>query len=370
MSTAGERRPAVILVDAGTSRLKVAALTLLDRQLIAVHRAGCGPIRVVCEGALPLPRGSRAMAWKVPFEVIREWDGRREGPTVVLRTDCLVSVADAKRLAAAAGPVRLADADGGVLNAALLADGSAGWEAAMAAAPLMPAQGVACRVGDGETARVATRELWGSITSATDGWVDRVFNRPVGRPFSRLLIHTPVTPNMISVAATLLGLIAAVMFAQATVGWSIAAALLFQVSAILDCMDGDVARVVFKESPLGKWLDIVGDQVVHIGVFLGIAVGVGEKDGVPEAAWLGGLAAVGAAISFAVVLRGMKAGASGGGMLGRLLDAATNRDFSVLVLVLAFIDRLVWFLWLAAVGSHLFWMLLLGLQLGWRRNSR
>ncbi len=155
------------------------------------------------------------------------------------------------------------------------------------------------------------------------------------------------------------------MFARGSVFWSIVAAVLFQVSAILDCMDGDVARVVFKESPLGKWLDIVGDQVVHIGVFLGIGVGVGVGEGAPEAEWLGGMAALGAAISFAVVLRGMKAAPAGGGrgLLGKLLDAATNRDFSVLVLLLAVVDRLAWFLWLAAVGSHVFWMLLLGLQM-------
>lgn len=363
-------RPAVILVDAETKALKVAAMTLLDRHLVAAHRAGCRPIRVVCEGPLPLPRRSRSAAWQIPFEVLREWDGVRTEPTLVLRTDCLVSVVDVKRLVAGEGPVRMVDAGGGVVNAMMLAAGRDDWEAAASVAPLMSAQGVCCRVKDQRSARAATRDLWASITSSTDGLVDRVFNRPVGRPFSRMLIHTPVTPNMISVSATLLGLVAAFLFAQGTPGWSIAAALLFQVSAILDCMDGDVARVVFKESPLGKWLDIVGDQVVHIGVFLGIAIGVGVRDGVPEAEWLGGMAAAGAAISFAVVLRGMKSGASGGGgMLGRLLDAATNRDFSVLVLVLALMDRLVWFLWLAAVGSHVFWMLLLALQLG-RRPAR
>lgn len=66
---------------------------------------------------------------------------------------------------------------------------------------------------------------------------------------------------------------------------------------------------------------------------------------------MAGTAALGAAISFAVVLRGMKAAPAGGGrgLLGKLLDAATNRDFSVLVLLLAVVDRLAWFLWLAAV---------------------
>jgi phosphatidylglycerophosphate synthase len=367
-----ERRPAVIVVDSRTTGLRVAALTLLDRLLIATHRAGCRPIRVVCEGPLPLPKGSRAAAWGVEYEVVREWGGGRSTPTVVVRTDCLVQVVDVKRLAGAEGPVRLAEASGRVLSAALAPAGEGPWEESVAGLKTVMAEGVAREVTDEASARAATRALWSSITSATDGLVDRWFNRPVGRPFSKLLIRTPVTPNAISMGATLLGLVAAVMFTRGSVFWSIVAAVLFQVSAILDCMDGDVARVVFKESPLGKWLDIVGDQVVHIGVFLGIAIGVGVRDGAPEAEWLGGIAALGAAISFVVVLRGMKGASSGGGrgLLGKLLDAATNRDFSVLVFLLAVMDRLEWFLWLAAVGSHLFWMLLLGLQFQRRGTKR
>lgn len=71
----------------------------------------------------------------------------------------------------------------------------------------------------------------------------------------------------------------------------------------------------------------------------------------------------GALLAFAVILRGLRGttGGSGGGMQ-RLIDAMTNRDFSVVLLVLAVFGRLDWFLWMAAVGSHLFWMTALALQ--------
>jgi hypothetical protein len=49
-------------------------------------------------------------------------------------------------------------------------------------------------------------------------------------------------------------------------------------------------------------------------------------------------------------------------LLQKLIDSATNRDFSALVLVLACFNRLHWFLWLSAIGSHLFWMTALALQ--------
>lgn len=281
-------RPVVIVVDSRTSDLRVAALTLLDRLLIAAHRAGCGPIRVVCEGALPLPGNSRTAAWRVGYEVVSRWDGGPTEPTVVLRTDCLVQAADVRRLASSDGPVRLLDAGGRRLSAALAPAGAGAWEESVAGVPTLSAQGVAHEVTDGASARLATRALWASITSSTDGLVDCWFNRPAGRPFSRILVHTPVTPERHFDWGDLAGPCGGGDVRAGIMYWSIAvAAVLFQVSAILDCMDGDAAWVVFKESSLGKWLDIVGDQVVHIGVFLGIAVGVGVREGAPEAEWLG-----------------------------------------------------------------------------------
>ena len=94
--------------------------------------------------------------------------------------------------------------------------------------------------------------LWASLTSASDGFVDKVFNRPCGRPLSKLLIHTPVSPNMVSVASILTGVVSAIFFASGQFITGIVGALLFQLSAIVDCVDGDIARVLFKESRLGK----------------------------------------------------------------------------------------------------------------------
>ena len=49
-SNAPATLPAVLHCEPATGPLRVAALTLLDRLLVAVHRAGCGPIRVVWAG--------------------------------------------------------------------------------------------------------------------------------------------------------------------------------------------------------------------------------------------------------------------------------------------------------------------------------
>jgi hypothetical protein len=47
----------------------------------------------------------------------------------------------------------------------------------------------------------------------------------------------------------------------------------------------------------------------------------------------------------------------------RLIDAATNRDFSILLFVLALLDELKWFLWAGGIGVHVFWLLVLAVQM-------
>jgi len=47
--------------------------------------------------------------------------------------------------------------------------------------------------------------------------------------------------------------------------------------------------------------------------------------------------------------------------LERMIDALTNRDFSMLLLLCALAGTLEWFLWALAVGVNLFWSAVLGL---------
>jgi phosphatidylglycerophosphate synthase len=159
-----------------------------------------------------------------------------------------------------------------------------------------------------------------------------------------------------------IGLSAAWFFSTGSHQDAILAAGLFVICTIIDCVDGDIARALFKESRLGKWLDITADQVVHVSLFVAIAVGLSRAGSDAPVLALGASAALGAVISFAVVLRGMlrpEAGRSS--HLARLIDAATSRDFAYPLLLLAVLDRLEIFLWLAAVGSHVFWILILAL---------
>lgn len=206
--------------------------------------------------------------------------------------------------------------------------------------------------------------LWDSLTSSSDGVVDKYFNRPLGRFLSKVLIHTPVTPNQVTVVSMLVGLLGAYYFAVGNYTAGILGALLLQLSALIDCVDGDIARVVFKESPVGKWLDITLDQVVHVAVFAAIAAGLARQGIEAPVMWLGISAVAGALISFPVVVRGrMLANKDTDTRLEKFIDAASTRDFTALVLFLAFLGKLHWFLWLTAISVHIFWITALVLQL-------
>ena len=353
------RIPAIVHCDDAGFDLKVAGLTVLDRLVVALHRGGCFPLTVVVRGAPPVLKrtSSLGIEWRHAEErAAPDTDG------ILVAGNLLVQAADVKEVIRLRGA--LADTTGASLPLKFVRAGASMNGAEGTAVPLIRVGGVARRIRDASEARQAGRELWASLKSSSDGTVDKYFNRPVGRPFSMLLVHTPVTPNQISVASIVIGLAGAWLLARGGQAEAILGATLFQLSAIVDCMDGDVARMVFKESPLGKWLDLLGDQIVHAAIFIGVGVGLARTGSAAPVGWLAASAVAGALISFGVVLRGMLGSpARSSRRLQAFIDGATNRDFSVLVLALAIFQKLEWFLWMAAIGSHLFWIAALVLQM-------
>lgn len=335
---------AVLLCDARTGALKIAGLTVLDRLVITAHRAGCAPI--VWAGA-SAPPVDRAEELGIQISPAAEAAASAE-PLLLIEGSVLVEVRDLENVIAHQG--QLVSATGQWLPVRMKVEN-----------PRPIAAGkVATVITDAASAAEAEGKFWASLTSTADGFVDRFFNRPLGRPFSKLLVHTPVTPNQVSVVSILIGVASAWFFAA---GNFLAGALIFQLCAIIDCVDGDLARALWKQSRLGKWLDLGGDQVVHFSVFAAIGIGVARNNPSLPALALGASAALGVLLSFAVIVRALRRPATQRSpLLNRFLDATANRDFSVLLLVLALWGRIDLFLWMAGIGIHLFWFALFALQ--------
>ena len=361
------RTPAVLVCDARTGSLEIAGLALIDRLVVTAHRAGCAPIFVVGETAPALTRAKELGIQisdapdladnAVAAALCRRASGRPDtagrlqefyDPALLIEGSVFVEVGDLENVIAQGG--QLVSAEGTVLPIRMTVEQPK---------PVL-AGPTAMLVRDAATAREAEGRLWTSLTSSADGLVDRFFNRPVGRPLSKLLVRTSISPNQVSVVSILIGLAAAWFFAN---GNFITGALVFQLCAIIDCVDGDLARALFKQSRLGKWLDLGGDQVVHFSVFAGIGIGVGRLDQSVPALALGASSALGVLLCFAVIVRALRQpAAQRGPLLNKLLNATANRDFSILLLALALFGRMDLFLWMAGIGIHLFWIALLALQ--------
>jgi phosphatidylglycerophosphate synthase len=132
-----------------------------------------------------------------------------------------------------------------------------------------------------------------------DGMYSR-FNRWLCRPLVRVLAHTAVTPNMVTFAGLLVGIVSAYSFAQGNYLASLTGALLFFLSGLLDEVDGMLARVRFSESVFGTWFEGSIDNLSYLLLFGGVTVGLYRQRG-PQEVLLGELALMGAVLSIAII---------------------------------------------------------------------
>jgi 1L-myo-inositol 1-phosphate cytidylyltransferase / CDP-L-myo-inositol myo-inositolphosphotransferase len=140
---------------------------------------------------------------------------------------------------------------------------------------------------------------------------------------------------------------------------------------VLDGVDGEVARLKLQETAFGHYLDIVTDNIVHLAIFIGLGVGLYRQTGdrlYLQLLWflLGGFGFCAAAI-YKVSSAGSDKPRSR--VVDRLTGLLGNRDFAYLLVVLAIIGRLNWFLVGAAAGTYIFAAVVLAFGLRWRRSS-
>jgi phosphatidylglycerophosphate synthase len=346
----------LIAVDPACHRA-LAVLSVLDRQIIAAHLAGVAGITVVHEG--DPPPVTRARELGIEFQMAGEVP-RFRSATLLLAGNLAVQEEDLKRVLAGNG--RLQDSSKTPLPCGVADSWSGDLEGSLPEGPRVTARGVARLVTDDLSAAQVEDDLWDTMGLDSDSLMDRNFNRPLGRPLSRLLIHTRISPNVISVVAMLIGVLAAWCFSRGTREGMILGAIVLQVSGVADCVDGDLARMMHKESAVGKWLDFAGGQLVHLCLFAGMGAGLYQLNGpTSPALWLGLAAVLGMVIAFVIVLRA-KQNPARHPRLQSLIQKTAHRDFTLILLALAIANRVEWFLWAGAIGVNGFWLLALGLQ--------
>ncbi len=107
------------------------------------------------------------------------------------------------------------------------------------------------------------------LTQAQKGcldWPARYLHPPVENAMVRMLLPTPITPNMVTVFTAVVGAASVIGFAT---GWLWAALLLMLFLGPLDGVDGKLARTRLQFSRWGD-LEHVVDKIVEYGAFIAL----------------------------------------------------------------------------------------------------
>jgi phosphatidylglycerophosphate synthase len=148
---------------------------------------------------------------------------------------------------------------------------------------------------------------------------DILWNRFVARPLAAVVIvplsRTDVTPNQITLA-TLAVFVAGAALIAFKPGWAAlcAGAAILELSYVLDCADGQLARLKGTSSPVGAHLDFLMDELKAFALVA--AVGVRLWWPAHDSRWLleglAGLVIVASAISLTTFMRRPEYGAATG----------------------------------------------------------
>jgi phosphatidylglycerophosphate synthase len=110
------------------------------------------------------------------------------------------------------------------------------------------------------------------------------FTEWVARPPAAVVVYAlramPITPNQVTFLSAAIAAAACAMFAVLPGHtWLIAAAAVFELSFVLDCADGQLARLRKKASPLGHLLDFLMDELKAMLLYGCVAIRLWREAG-------------------------------------------------------------------------------------------
>src|SRR3990170_4117658 len=119
-----------------------------------------------------------------------------------------------------------------------------------------------------------------------DYWWTVLFTDPVALPLVRLLERRRwLSPDQVTALATVVGLAVGPMFALGTRGALVAGAIVFQLSFVLDCVDGKLARALGLTGPRGAALDRISDGARRASATLGLIGWLWRTEPVEDVWW-------------------------------------------------------------------------------------
>jgi len=267
---------AVILADSAHANVKLLGLTLAERGRRVALKAGARRVHVIDgpDAAAALP------AWD---------EGRGDADLLVIRAgDQLVHRPLVEPLVQGTRDRRIAVGPDGYAGALWASrDVAPQVTAAIADAPTTADVTLANqwtdaeRIAHGDIARhpaTTPAERAGAVRMLLrilvkhdeDGPISKYILRPMSQPLTRLLLHTPITPNQVSYAVAVIGLLGCWFTSRPGQSSLVLGAALVFVAGVIDGCDGELARLRLTSSTFGAWLDTVVDELTTTTYFVAV----------------------------------------------------------------------------------------------------
>ncbi|MCP4176402.1 MAG: CDP-alcohol phosphatidyltransferase family protein [bacterium] len=117
---------------------------------------------------------------------------------------------------------------------------------------------------------------------------DLFFYRPLAFLLVKIVYPTNITPNQLTIGAIIMGIIGGFFYAQGTPLSPepfIIGALFFMMFNILDCSDGQLARLKKNGTRIGRIIDGAADYVATTAIYIGIGIGFANNTDAPALWW-------------------------------------------------------------------------------------
>jgi 1L-myo-inositol 1-phosphate cytidylyltransferase / CDP-L-myo-inositol myo-inositolphosphotransferase len=235
-----------------------------------------------------------------------------------------------------------------------------------------------------EAMRHAEKTLIKSLTKPTDGIISRNFNRKISTSLSRWLVRLPISANVVTFSALVIGLASAYFVAKGDVLSVAIGGLFFQLASIYDGCDGEMARLRMASNRFGEWLDTFVDNVTFMAFLVGCTMGLSHQQAPAYLISMGWLSLVGLGLTLTIMCYYLIRYTRSGSLatiqtdLGIDLDSAeptflskivpllkplAKRDlFALCFCFFALVNRLDLIVVTTFIGSQLAWIILLGMK--------
>lgn len=149
-------------------------------------------------------------------------------------------------------------------------------------------------VDDLPSFRYAENKLLQTLRPSKDGLISKWINRRFSLRITKALAPTGLTPNQVTFLSFLLAVVSAFCFSFAKPFWG---GLLAQLSSIIDGVDGELARLKFRQSRYGALFDAILDRYADFLIIIGMTYAWFSSTGSTAALLLGSAALAGVPMS-------------------------------------------------------------------------